>query len=122
MEDAFKFISGLIQRIVGLDPAMLVFVFCIAVGYVLKSIEGFPNRHIPKVVMGVPPILYPLMVWNGFDVRKIASDIALAIIFAALAWGSHNWMLRKLVDAKLFPPDSPEGDETKPTNTNDQNH
>jgi hypothetical protein len=59
-------------------------------------------------------ILYPLMVWNGFDVRKIASDIVLAIIFAALAWGAHKLVLKRLVDAKVFPPDEPETNAPKP--------
>lgn len=114
MNEPTQFIEGLIKRIIALDPAMLVFVFCIALGYILKSLPKFPNERIPYVCMGLPPVFYPLMVWNGFDVRKIASDIALAIIFAALAWGAHKLVLKRLVDAKVFPPDEPETNAPKP--------
>ncbi len=114
MNDYFDFIEQLIKRILTLDPAMLIFVFCIALGYILKSLPKFPNEKIPYVCMGLPPLVYPLMVWSGWDVKKVTSDVVTAVVFSGLAWAAHRFIFKKLIDSKVFPADGPEGTpETK---------
>lgn len=116
MSDYLDFVEQLVKRVLSLDPAMLIFVFCLALGYGLKSLPKFPNDKIPYVCMGIPPLVYPLMVWSGWEVRKVTSDVVTAVVFSSLAWGAHRFILKKLIDNKVFPAESPEGaPETKQT-------
>jgi len=103
MNETLDFIQGLVKRIIGLDPAMLIVVFSIALGYVLKWLPNFPNDKIPYVCLGLPTVLYPMLVWTSFEVKKVTGDVILAFIFACVAWGAHKFVLKRLIDDKLFP-------------------
>ena len=119
MEEFFKYLDLIVAKLLTLDSPKLVVVMAIALGYILKLIQTFPNRLIPLACCSVTVLFYPLMVWTGWDVRKVTTDVAVAIILFLISWGLHRFILRPLIDKRIF--DEQDADDKAPnSNNNDQ--
>jgi hypothetical protein len=102
MNDFFSFLEELVGRILKLDPANLIIVGGIALGYVLRIIKKFPNDYIPLTCFLFTFFLYPLISFVPLQpVRKYAIDGTLAIIFWLSGWIAHRMILRP-IEKKLF--------------------
>lgn len=106
-----NYLNDLLQwldKIQGLPAVALVFISCIAVGYVLRGIKSFPNQAIPTVVVlwGMVAMLFiadprastmPARIWTARNTL-----VGLAIGF--FAWLAHKYLLKKFENwiAKKF--------------------
>ncbi len=96
----------------GAPSGILVFLLCIAVGYVWKVVKVLPNRFIPLVVMLTGSALHAGLTYS--EKQTVADWIRAAVvgfIIGFLAWLFHRLLLKKLEDklgAKLFDDENPE--------------
>lgn len=102
LNEALQFIAELATRILSLDPANLIIVGSVALGYVLRIVRFFPNRHIPSACLVFTLVMYPLISHTpGQPARKYAIDLILAIIFWLAGWMTHRILLRP-IERKIF--------------------
>lgn len=81
----------------GAPAAVLVFLLCLAAGYVWKIIHVLPNRFIPLVVMVTGAALLPLLLWK--DEARMPHHLRVAIvgfIIGCVAWLVLRVGLKKL--------------------------
>jgi hypothetical protein len=99
--------------LMGAPSGVLVAIFAITLGYVLKTIPRFDNRYIPIVVVSfctctfmlVAPtcdINTPLRIW-------LARNFMIGLVIGGAAWLFHAQFLRRFVDPRFF-----QVDDTKP--------
>lgn len=102
-----------LNRIEGFPAAALVFLTCIAIGYIIRAIPQIPNGAIPAVII----------LWGGFFMGLIANsrdnsmslrvwivrNAAVGISIGLIAWLTHRFAISYLEDwiqgklAKRFP-------------------
>lgn len=99
------------DQLAGAPSGVLLVIFAIALGYLLKTIAAFPNKYIPLVVVVFCTV--------GFLIIAPArpADMALRIylgrnfligfIIGFLAWTFHAQILKRWVDPKLFSDNQP---------------
>ncbi len=103
------YILKLNSDLMGAPSGVLVAIFAIALGYLLKTLPKFDNRYIPIVVvlsctigfMLVAPVCPPDIkagVWRG-------RNFLIGFIIGFAAWTLHAQLLRRFIDPKLFPDD-----------------
>lgn len=90
------------DQLAGAPAGLLVVFFCIAIGYLLKGIETFPNRRIPLAVVICSTILFmalsptreadvPLRIW-------LTRNFAVGFILGFVAWALHKLILQHIED------------------------
>lgn len=90
----------------GLPSGVLVMLFAVALGYLLKSLAIFPNRYIPLVVIGFCTLGF--MVIAPARPADMAARIyhgrnfLIGFILGFAAWTFHAQILKRWVDPKIF--------------------
>ena len=98
----------------GAPSGLLVFLLCIAAGYVWKVIRVLPNRFIPLVVMLTGALLHSGLTYA--EKQSLSDWIRAAVvgfIIGFLAWLFHRLLLKRLEDkfgAKLLDEDQNENE------------
>lgn len=82
------------EQLLGLPALPLVFVGCLAVGYMSKAIPFFDNRWIPAVVLGFAVLAY-LGMTPLADIQSVCRALVLGVIAGAAAWLVHNKFLSR---------------------------
>lgn len=103
------------DQLMGAPSGILIGIFAIALGYVLKTIPSFNNKYIPLVVVlgctvGFMFIAPPNV--SNLDSRIYwGRNLFFGFIIGFGAWTFHAQILRRWIDPKLFAqsdqPDSP---------------
>ncbi len=88
------------ESLIGAPAGLLIFILCIAMGYVWKMVRVLPNRFIPLVVMLTGAVLYPLLMWTkeGPPVPVIVRNAILGFIVGFAAWLFHRLLLKRIED------------------------
>jgi len=88
------------ESLIGAPAGLLIFILCIACGYVWKMVRVLPNRFIPLVVMLTGALLYPLLMWTkeGPPVPVIVRNSILGFIVGFAAWLFHRLLLKRIED------------------------
>lgn len=88
---------------------VIAMLFSIALGYVLKVSEFFPNKRIPIIIVPLTAILFALIELSAdkiavkpFAGYYVLFNFMLGFIYGALAWLLHAQILRRFVDPKFF--------------------
>lgn len=110
-DQALAFGQGVVSRLTKLDPANLVWLLAIVLGYVLKFVSIFPNKFIPLASFVFTVSSYVVMTAEpGQPLREFWISLVLGILFWGFAWGLHKAILSKRIDRKLFGEDQPAPD------------
>lgn len=90
------------DALLGAPVGVLVFVVCIAVGYVAKWMPFVNNRFIPTIVVSVGVVLCPaISEYQPGQLRvAVVKNMAFGLVFACSAWLLHNKVLKR-VEEKL---------------------
>lgn len=99
------------KNLSGAPSGLLVFILCIAVGYVWKVIRVLPNRFIPLLVMLTGAGLHAAL--QPSPNPSIVRAAVVGFIIGFLAWLFHRLLLKKLEDklgAKLLDEDQNENE------------
>jgi hypothetical protein len=91
-------------------PAGVVaFALTIAIGYMLKVSNFFPNNRIPAVVIPMASICFTvfqlcadLMTNAAHPWLNIPIHIGMGAVIGAVAWLFHAQILKRFVDSKFF--------------------
>lgn len=85
------------EQLMNAPAAILVYILCIASGYVWKMIRVLPNKFIPLVVMCIGAILLVMLTWAaGLSIQAITRNAVVGFIIGFIAWLSHMFVLKKL--------------------------
>ena len=107
-----EIIDPLINYVTTLNGPSSVIVFLVMLGYVLKMLPWFPNKHIPLSNFIVGPVLTLFLVdWPSPETMPPAvrfpetaawlTAIQRGFLLACVAWISHAKILRGLIDDKV---------------------
>lgn len=100
LNDWLNSATEMLGKLNGAPGYVLVFVSCIALGYVLRNVKRFPNDGIPVAIM----------LWGGMFNMLIAHDepialriwiarnLILGVIIGVAAWLIHKYGISKLED------------------------
>ena len=92
-------------ELMGAPSGVLVAIFAIAIGYILKTIPKFNNRFIPVVVVTFCTVAFMLVAPAAPDMALriwLVRNFMLGVIIGFLAWTFHAQLLRRFVDPKIF--------------------
>ena len=88
---------------------VIAMLFAIAMGYMLKVTQLFPNNRIPLVVLPGTAVLYALIQLCEDELTQRTGawlyfllNFALGFIYGFIAWLLHAQLLKRFVDPKLF--------------------
>lgn len=83
------------EHLAGAPAGILVFLLCIALGYVWKNMHFLPNRFIPGIVMLFGAVANPLLYWpaNAKDAVRLT---VVGLIIGFIAWLFHRLVLKKI--------------------------
>lgn len=105
--DTLKEIFDLLHTLYGLPGYVLVYLSCIAFGYLAKAVKFVPNDKIPLLIF-----LWGT-VWNLLlaDAKApdaslrlwVARNLMIGFLIAGVAWWTHARYLKKWIDARWFP-------------------
>jgi uncharacterized membrane protein YagU involved in acid resistance len=97
------------DQLMNAPAGVVVALFAIGLGYILKSAAFFPNNRIPLVLVLATTVLFPLvqfcadLIANNRDaLLRIPFNAALGFIIGFLAWAFHAQILRRYIDPKIF--------------------
>lgn len=115
---------------------VIVALFAIALGYILKTAAFFPNNRIPLVVVLFTAVLFPLVQFCaklqsltggvGDALLKTSAwlsiplNLLIGVIIGFTAWLFHNQILKRWIDPKLFNDDGSTKFLSKPKATADE--
>ncbi len=89
-----------LNYVLGLKDQGLVFVVCIALGYVLKITPVFPNTYIPHAVILFGAGLNPCIVGRGSVSPDINNPLAVLIVqgfvLGVIAFAAHHLIISKI--------------------------
>lgn len=96
------------EQLWGAPSGVLVVLFAVALGYLLKTLPGVNNRYIPLTVVAFCTVAFMLvappraadMVVRIYLVR----NFLIGFILGFLAWAFHAQILKRWVDPKIFKP------------------
>lgn len=95
LDEAIKWSESLSNA----PAAVLVFLMCIASGYVWKAIRVFPNRFTPLVVMIVGAVLLMGLTWASNSTGPvILRNAVVGFIIGFAAWLAHRLILKRIED------------------------
>ena len=91
------------DQLLNAPAGVLVILFAIALGYILKISAFFPNNRIPLAVVLACAVVFPVLL---FAVDKaeanIPRNIILGFILGFIAWTFHAQILKRWIDPKFF--------------------
>lgn len=97
------------DQLMNAPAGVVVALFAIALGYVLKISAFFPNQRIPVVIVCATAILFPAV---QFCADKLANaphaglhiviNALIGFIVGFMAWAFHAQILKRFVDPKFF--------------------
>lgn len=85
------------EHLAGAPAGLLVFLLCIAAGYIWKIIHVLPNRFIPLVVVLGGAVLNPLLYWPATPKDAVRLTVVGCII-GFIAWVVHRLVFKKIED------------------------
>lgn len=85
------------EHLTGAPAGILVFIICIAIGYIWKNIHVLPNRFIPLIVMLSGSILNPLLYWPN-NTKDAVRLLVIGFIIGFVSWIFHKLVLKKIED------------------------
>lgn len=92
---------------------VVVAIYAIVLGYVLKSAEFFPNKRIPVVVVLFTSGWFPIVQFCADQVAgvpkagwRIPLNLMLGFVLGGIAWFFHAQILKRWVDPALFKADA----------------
>lgn len=98
-------ILDFIWSLVQIQPAALVYIAVIVLGYVLKLSPEIDNRTIPRWTIPISAIVYlslcipPQMAGDGLSIiRYMITTLILGCAVGLVAWATHAWGLRYIED------------------------
>lgn len=100
------------QQLMNAPVGVIVALFAIALGYVLKSAAFFNNKFIPLVIVSFTAVMFPLVQfcveWSGGNSKagySVPMNVMLGFVIGFLAWLFHAQILKRWVDPRFFPED-----------------
>lgn len=97
MNDALQFLQEFIDRVLKLEPAKLLPLGSIAIGYALRNFSGFPNRWIPQACFLFLVCAYPAVSFqSGQNLAKYVIDFTIATILWVAAWIAYEKVLKPM--------------------------
>ncbi|MDE2104821.1 MAG: hypothetical protein KGL39_46725 [Patescibacteria group bacterium] len=91
---------------------VVVILFAIAVGYVLKMANFFPNKFIPLVIVCLTAFIFPTVQLCADLAGKVASpwlhlpiNALIGVILGFAAWMFHARILKRWVDPRFLTQD-----------------
>ena len=109
IEQIDQFITQIVEvlsRLYGLPSYAVVFISCLAVGYVLKLSKKFPNDAIPVVAILWGAAFLPLIADPAADATPwriwFGKNFLIGLVIGALAWAFHNKILSRFEDKIPF--------------------
>lgn len=113
------------ERLMSLPAGVVVMLFAISLGYVLKSAQFFPNNKIPAVVVMFTAIWFPIVQFCSDQIANVAKAIwhvplnmMLGFILGAFAWLIHAQLLKRFLDPKMFNAAGTQRDSSAPPPSN----
>lgn len=100
MTDFINWIQQALDYVAGMPSLMLVFVGCVAIGYVLKLSPWFPNSAIPLVVI-LSGLILNLMLCGAKPDTMVAivwktRHAVVGMIIGLMAWMFHLLILKRI--------------------------
>lgn len=95
LDDAIRWSESLSNA----PAAVLVFIMCIASGYVWRAIRVFPNRFTPLVVMLAGAFLLMGLTWVSHSTAPvIMRNACVGFIIGFAAWVAHRLVIKRIED------------------------
>ena len=85
------------DKLMGAPSGVLVFLFCIGIGYGLKMLKKFPNDGIPVAVMLVGCIAFAVLAPSDPKVELriwIGRSVIIGWVIGTAAWLFHKFVLK----------------------------
>lgn len=90
------------DRLLNAPAGVIVMLFAIALGYVLKA-SSFPNQRIPLIILLATAMAFPLVQYSADgNLNRIAINALIGFILGFLAWAFHAKLLKRFIDPRLF--------------------
>lgn len=109
-----NYLIQLNSELMNAPAGIIVAMFAISVGYVLKSAAFFPNNRIPLVIVCFTAIVFPvvqvcadLMEPTAHPWLHIPLNVLIGVIVGFLAWLFHAQILKRWVDPHFFHENKP---------------
>jgi len=100
-------------KLLDLPAGVLVALFSITIGYVLKSAQFFPNNRIPVVVVVIASIMFPILQFCAYAAKGdydlwlwVPKNFVVGAIIGFIAWAFHAQILKRFVDPHFFKDDN----------------
>lgn len=110
MEEIIK----LNDQLAGAPAGVLLGIFAIALGYILKTIPAFPNKYIPLVVVAFCTVgfmvIAPARPADMLPRIYHGRDFIIGFIIGFAAWTFHAQILKRWVDPKFLKDEQPPSD------------
>lgn len=106
------------DELAGAPSGVLLALFAIALGYILKTIPAFNNKYIPLVVVAVCTFGFMLIAPEPGEIKWriwIVRNFIIGFIIGFVAWTFHAQILRRWVDP-IFYKDKPEPEDKNENN------
>ena len=111
MNEAIKWLVDLNNQLYGAPSGVLVAIFAVALGYMLKSLPKFNNSYIPAVVVCVCTLAFMLIAPARLPDSSLRvwlfRNFIIGFVIGFAAWQFHNQVLRRFIDPKLWPEETP---------------
>ena len=104
---------------------VVAMLFAIAIGYILKSAQFFPNRIIPAIVVPATAFIFTLIQFSlhilaagAHPWEHVPLNFTLGFIYGTAAWILHAQLLKRFLDTHFFNDDGSTKFLNKPTKPN----
>jgi hypothetical protein len=97
------------EQWMGAPIGVVVWVFAIVLGYILKIAEFYPNKRIPIAIVGFTSVVFPVLQVCSDAINKtehafarIPFYVITGFIVGGAAWGTHRLVLQHIEDKIPF--------------------
>ena len=104
-----NYLIELNSQLMNLPAGIIVALFAISIGYILKLAAFFPNNRIPFVIVIFTMVAFPivqlcadLMANVPHSLLHIPLNVLIGVIIGFLAWTFHAQILKRYVDPHFF--------------------
>lgn len=98
LENFFTALNEWIARLNGLEAGALVYVSCIILGYIIRTVAVIPNQVIPAVVIISGPLLNVLLLDEFAGRVHVVRAVLVGLALGAFSWASHHFVIAHLED------------------------
>lgn len=118
--DAPQILKDLFVQLTSATPEVLLAVWAIVFGYVLKGIPIIPNRAIPASVVAVCMVIYPFLIEENVKAPYTMKHpqvrlVVIGAVIGFIAWAAHALLLKKYLDPLLLKMSNGNGKPEEPT-------